>query len=159
MTGTGSTDDRRWMRYAIDLSHACPPSRSAFSVGAVIVADGRPLAAGYSRETDEHVHAEESALSKVAADDPQLPRATLYSTLEPCTQRRSRPHTCSELILQSGIPRVVIAWREPSLFVTNCVGVAMLRANGIAVTELPDLAEEARAVNTHLPLATGGTGD
>lgn len=145
------SEDRRWMRHAIDLSHLCPPSPRAFSVGAVIVADGQLVADGYSRETDDHVHAEEAAFSKVPAGDPRLSRAILYSTLEPCTQRASRPRTCSELILRAGIPRVVIAWREPSLFVANCIGVERLRTHGIEVTELSDLAEEARGVNAHLP--------
>ena len=31
--------------------------------------------------------------------------------------------TCVELIIAAGIPRVVIAWREPSLFVDDCIGV------------------------------------
>ena len=63
--------DRRWMELAIDLSRQCPPSEGAYSVGAVIVdSQGRELARGYSREGDPHVHAEESALSKLPAGDP-----------------------------------------------------------------------------------------
>lgn len=67
-------DDVTWMERAIELSRKCPPAEGAFSVGAIIVgADGRELAHGYSRETDAHVHAEESALAKLPADDPAWP--------------------------------------------------------------------------------------
>ncbi|WP_030768785.1 deaminase [Streptomyces sp. NRRL F-2664] len=144
-------DDVTWMERAIELSRKCPPAEGAFSVGAIIVgADGEELANGYSRETDAHVHAEESALSKLPADDPRLAGATLYSTLEPCSERKSRPLTCTQLILHSPIRRVVIAWREPSLLVADCVGVETLRAGGLQVVELHDLAGRARSVNDHL---------
>ena len=144
-------DDRRWMARAIALSRRCPPSRTAYSVGAILVdADGNEIASGYSRDTDPHIHAEESALAKLPPGDPRLARATLYSTLEPCTKRRSRPVPCAELILRAGVPRVVMAWREPDLFVTDCTGVETLRAGGVDVVELPDLAAEARQVNGHL---------
>ncbi|MEU4727130.1 dCMP deaminase [Streptomyces sp. NPDC023588] len=144
-------DDVTWMERAIELSRKCPPAEGAFSVGAIIVgADGEELAHGYSRETDAHVHAEESALAKLPADDPRLVGATLYSTLEPCSERKSRPLTCTQLILRSPIRRVAIAWREPSLLVADCVGVETLRAKGIEVVELPGLANQARSVNAHL---------
>ncbi|MEW1636386.1 deaminase [Streptomyces sp. NPDC093801] len=144
-------DDVTWMERAIELSRKCPPAEGAFSVGAIIVsADGEELAHGYSRETDAHVHAEESALAKLPADDPRLAGATIYSTLEPCSERRSRPLTCTQLILRSPIRRVVIAWREPSLLVADCVGVETLVTEGADVIELPELVAAARAVNAHL---------
>ncbi|WP_313879358.1 deaminase [Streptomyces sp. FIT100] len=144
-------DDRAWMARAIALSRLSPPVERAFSVGAVIVsADGQEVASGYSRETDLYVHAEESALSKVAWNDPRLLEATLYSTLEPCSERKSRALTCTQLVLQSGIRRVVIAWREPDLFVRAGAGVEALRSEGVNVIELLDIRDEARAVNAHL---------
>jgi diaminohydroxyphosphoribosylaminopyrimidine deaminase/5-amino-6-(5-phosphoribosylamino)uracil reductase len=139
------------MRRAIELAHRCPPAPGAYSVGAVIVgADGEELAAGYSRETDDSVHAEEAALVKLPADDPRLATATLYSTLEPCSKRASRPRPCARLILDAGIRRVVIAWREPDLFVTGVDGVELLAAHGVEVVELSDLADAAREPNRHL---------
>jgi diaminohydroxyphosphoribosylaminopyrimidine deaminase/5-amino-6-(5-phosphoribosylamino)uracil reductase len=141
------------MTVAIELAYQCPPSPSSFSVGAVIVdRNGEEISRGYSRETDSHVHAEESALAKLSSDDLRLKTATIYSTLEPCTQRKSRPYTCTQLILEAGIPRVVMAWREPSLFVKDCRGYELLADAGVAVVEIPDLAEEAKAPNTHLVL-------
>ncbi len=146
-------EDYEWMRVAIALAHQCPPSPGAYSVGAVIVDhDGEEISRGYSRETNSHVHAEESALAKLAQDDPRLKTATIYSTLEPCSQRKSRPRACTQLILAAGIPRVVMAWREPSLFVADCQGYEMLTDAGVAVIEIPDLAQEAKAPNIHLSL-------
>jgi diaminohydroxyphosphoribosylaminopyrimidine deaminase/5-amino-6-(5-phosphoribosylamino)uracil reductase len=151
MTSVPTEDDIRWLSYAIDLSRACPPSPTAYNVGAVIIdVDGNEIASGYSRDSGPHVHAEESALSELAPDDPRLATATLYSTLEPCTERRSGPQPCTDLILSAGIPRVVIAWREPSLFVVDCRGVEELREGGVAVVQIPELERAAKAVNTHL---------
>lgn len=123
----------------------------AYAVGAVIVgADGEQLAFGYSRETDALVHAEESALAKLAGSGLDLSGATIYSTLEPCSERASRPRTCTQLILDAGIGRVVLAWREPALFVADAQGSELLAAAGVTVVELPEFAEAARAVNAHL---------
>ena len=137
------------MTRAVELTHRCPRSDTAFAVGAVIVSGGVEIASGYSRDTDPYVHAEESALLK-AAGDPRLRTATLYSTLEPCSKRSSRPHaTCVSLIIAAGIPRVVLAWREPDIFVT-CEGIALLTAAGIEVVELPSFAALAQEANAHL---------
>jgi diaminohydroxyphosphoribosylaminopyrimidine deaminase/5-amino-6-(5-phosphoribosylamino)uracil reductase len=151
MTGQATPTDLRWLRRAIALSRRCPPSLAAYNVGAVIVAaDGNEIASGYSRDTSPYVHAEESALGRLAAGDPRLAGATIYSTLEPCTERRSRPRPCANLILAAGLPRVVIAWREPALFVADCQGVERLRAAGVTVLEIPELQAAAKAANKHL---------
>jgi len=139
--------DRHWLRVAIEESRRCPPSDTAFSVGAVIVdAAGREISRGYSRDTDPLVHAEESALSKVDTD---LTGATIYSSLEPCSARRSRPLSCAALIRAAGIPRVVYAWGEPVMFVDGH-GVEELVGAGIEVVQVPDLADAVREVNAHL---------
>lgn len=127
--------DHRWMEQARELARRCPPSTTAYSVGAIIVDhDGQAIARGYSRDTDPHMHAEESALIK-ATGDPRLAKATLYSTLEPCSERHSPRPTCTQLILASGVPRVVIAEREPSLFVADPQGYELLIASGVEVLE------------------------
>ena len=157
------------MELAIELAWQCPPSEGAYSVGAVIVgADGAEVARGFSREGgDPHVHAEEAALGKLAGGDPRLAGATVYSTLEPCSWRKSRPRSCTELILATlsagaepdevpaspgsmGVARVVIAWREPSLFVADCQGAELLTRAGVQVVELPGLASRAKEPNLHL---------
>jgi pyrimidine deaminase RibD-like protein len=107
------------------------------------------LSTGFSREQEEHDHAEEVALRKLGYTDPRLRRATIYSSLVPCGARASRPVTCVQHILAAGIPRVVFAWREPRLF-TDGEGADQLRAAGVEVIEIPGLAGRAHAVNAHL---------
>jgi riboflavin biosynthesis pyrimidine reductase/pyrimidine deaminase RibD-like protein len=142
--------DTRFLRWAIELSRQCPPSQTAFSVGAVIVAeDGEVLATGFSREQEENDHAEEVALRKLGHHHPRLSHTTLYSSLVPCGARASRPVTCVQHILRAGIPRVVYAWDEPPIF-TAGDGAAQLRAAGVHLTEIPALAPTASSVNPHL---------
>lgn len=157
VAGPGYTDtDVRWLREAIELSRCSPPSDTAFSVGAVLVSGGEIVTTGFSRERDPHDHAEEVALVKAAeagliGDWPGavLADATLYSSLEPCLRRLSRPRSCAQLIVTAGIRRVVLAWREPPLFVPGG-GARWLREQGVTVAEVPELAGQARAVNAHL---------
>ena len=111
---------------------------------------GRDLPRVLAGGGDPALHAEESALGKLAADDPRLAGATTYSTLEPCSERKSRPRTCTQLIIAAGLRRVVIAWREPALFVLDGRGVELLAGAGLEVAELPALAGPAAAPNRHL---------
>jgi 5-amino-6-(5-phosphoribosylamino)uracil reductase len=154
--GTGplpTAADHHWLTLACELAERCPPSDTAFSVGAVVVAaDGTELARGHSREGgDPVVHAEEAALAKLDPADPRLPGATVYSSLEPCARRASRPAPCARLILDAGVRRVVTAWREPDTFVTDADGSGLLAAQGVEVVVLPEHEERAQAPNRHLP--------
>ena len=155
------TTDADFLRLAIELSRSCPPSPRAFSVGAIVVdGDGQVISTGYSRELlralgdPDKNHAEEVALAKLsrrasAKPDPRLAFSTVYTSLEPCSPRASRPLNCTDLILAAGIPRVVLAMREPALLAV-CDGADRLRAAGVEVVELPELAYLVRAVNDHL---------
>ncbi|MGH6654562.1 MAG: dihydrofolate reductase family protein [Actinocrinis sp.] len=149
-------DDAAMLRLAIELSRSCPPAVGAYSVGAIVTdAQGVVIATGYSRELLRGLgdpaknHAEEVALAKLAPGDPRLKGATMYTSLEPCSPRASRPLSCTDHILAAGIPRVVLALREPALLAV-CDGADRLRAAGVEVVELPELAEQVRAVNAHL---------
>ena len=157
--------DARLLRLAVELSRSCPPATGAYSVGAVIAdAQGSVISTGYSREPLPALgdpaknHAEEVAIAKLGSEDPRLKSATarseaaeltLYSSLEPCSPRASRPLSCTDHILAAGIRRVVFALREPALLAV-CDGADRLRAAGVEVVELPELAEQVRAVNAHL---------
>lgn len=147
-----SAADHRWLALACELAALCPPSETAFSVGAVVVArDGTELARGHSREGgDPVVHAEEAALAKVDPADPRLPGATVYTSLEPCTRRASRPRPCARLILEAGVGRVVTAWREPDTFVAGADGSGMLAGAGVDVVVLPEQEAAAKKPNRHL---------
>lgn len=148
---TATPADRELLLEAIALAHRCPPSRTAFSVGAIIVADdGDELGRGWSRRHDLTEHAEEAALADVAgADRPRLRSATIYTSLEPCSARASRPVTCTEHILAAGIARIVYAWSEPDLFVDG-QGAEILARAGRTVVQIPDLADAAREPNLHI---------
>lgn len=141
--------DRRLLLRAIELAGRCPPSTTAFSVGALITSpDGTVLGEGWSRKDDSHQHAEEAALDALP-EGTDLTNATIYTSLEPCSTRASRPVTCTQHILDAGIPRIVYAWREPSTFV-DCVGAETLEAAGRTVIQLAELSDAARAPNAHL---------
>ncbi|GGK02270.1 hypothetical protein GCM10010123_35320 [Pilimelia anulata] len=142
-------DDDRWLAEAVALSRRCPPSPTAYSVGALVVApDGTVLARGHSRQGgDPAVHAEEAALA--ALPPGAAAGATVYSSLEPCTHRRSRPRSCTALIIDSGAAAVVYALAEPP-DLAPCTGAADLRAAGLAVRHRPALGAAVRAVNAHL---------
>ncbi|NMO56895.1 dCMP deaminase [Actinoplanes sp. TBRC 11911] len=150
--------DRRRLKAAIELSRLSPPADSHYAVGAVITdANDNVLATGYTAEGDLHNHAEEAALAKLAGRDLDLSGATIYTSLEPCTMRKSRPDTCTELIVAAGIGRVVLALREPSVF-ADCHGVEDLTAAGVEVVEMPELGRLVATINGHL-LAPAPTAD
>ncbi len=143
-----NSTDGEWLREAIEHSRLCLPSHAAYSVGAIIVsAQGAELARGYSRETAATAHAEEAALTRVQSKD--LDGATLYSSLEPCGVRTSRPVPCARLIAATAIRRVVFALREPPTLAPGG-GAAMLRAAGVEVVEIQELSDAVRTVNAHL---------
>jgi 5-amino-6-(5-phosphoribosylamino)uracil reductase len=144
--------DHHWLTLACESATRCPPSRTAFSVGAVVVAaDGTELARGHSREGgDPTVHAEEAALAKIDPADPRLATATVYTSLEPCTHRASRPAPCARLILDAGVRRVVTAWREPDTFVAGADGTGLLTEKGVDVVVLAEHEDRAKAPNRHL---------
>jgi 5-amino-6-(5-phosphoribosylamino)uracil reductase len=145
--------DEELLRLAVELSRSCPPVLKAYAVGAVIAApDGSILSTGYSREPlyglgdPDANHAEEVAIAKLGHEDPRLRTATLYTSLEPCSPRASRPLNCTDHILAAGIPRVVMAWREPALLAV-CDGADRLRTAGVEVVEMPALAQAVKEVN------------
>ncbi|HEY0534692.1 MAG TPA: deaminase [Actinoplanes sp.] len=140
--------DLHWMSVAVECSRLSPPAPDHYAVGAVIVgADGRVLATGYTGETDPHYHAEEAALAKVV--DVDLTGATVYSSLEPCTTRRSRPRSCAGLIVEAGLRRVVFALREPPIFADGR-GIEQLLAAGVEVVELSAYGPLVAEINEHV---------
>jgi diaminohydroxyphosphoribosylaminopyrimidine deaminase / 5-amino-6-(5-phosphoribosylamino)uracil reductase len=142
--------DEYWLAEAIELSRRCQPTDAAFCVGAILLsASGQVIARAYSRQSDPKDHAEEAALADAAASGADLNGATVYTSLEPCLRRVSRPASCAQLILGSDVRRVVYAWREPPIFQPGG-GAAWLAEHGVTVLELPDLAPTAQAVNRAL---------
>lgn len=146
--GRREDQDAELLAEAVELSRRCPPSPGAYAVGAVLVAGGTQ-AVGWSRQTDPRVHAEAAALAALAATGADPAGGILYSSMEPCSDRRSDRPTCTELIVTAGIARVVFALREPPLF-ADCEGAELLAAAGVDVIERPELAEQVLRINAQL---------
>ncbi|MEM8599389.1 MAG: bifunctional diaminohydroxyphosphoribosylaminopyrimidine deaminase/5-amino-6-(5-phosphoribosylamino)uracil reductase RibD [Bacteroidota bacterium] len=103
-------------------------------VGSVVVApDGTVLGEGY-HECYGDAHAEVNAIAAAEAlhGTEALRSATLYVNLEPCSHHGKTP-PCADLILEKGIPRVVVGMVDPFPRVAGG-GIARLRAAGVHVT-------------------------
>jgi diaminohydroxyphosphoribosylaminopyrimidine deaminase/5-amino-6-(5-phosphoribosylamino)uracil reductase len=111
-------------------------------VGAALAHGGGVLSEGYHRRYGL-AHAEVEAIGKVERRD-LLPECTLYVTLEPCCHAGKTP-PCTELIIASKIPRVVVAAADPFPKV-NGAGIQRLREAGVEVT-VGVLEQEAREQN------------
>jgi pyrimidine deaminase RibD-like protein len=111
------------------------------SVGCVIVKDGVVVGEGATADGGRP-HAEELALLAAGVN---ACGATAYVTLEPCAKRSTGAPSCSDILVQYGIARVVIAAGDPHPFAAG-VGVERLRAAGVVV-EAGVLADEAQAMN------------
>lgn len=131
------------MRRALELA-ACGlgKTRPNPMVGAVVVHHDRIIGEGYHRAWGEP-HAEVMAINSVS-NERLLPESTLYVTLEPCSHYGKTP-PCSELIIRSRIPRVVVAMTDPNPVVSG-KGIEMLRKAGIDV-QVGLMEEEARLLN------------
>lgn len=126
------TTDERYMRRCIQLAE-CGRATAAPNpmVGAVIVCDGRIIGEGYHIRCGGP-HAEVNAIASVKeADHKLLKQATIYVSLEPCAHWGKTP-PCADLIISTGIPRVVVGCQDPFAKV-NGLGIKKLKEAGIEV--------------------------
>lgn len=98
-------------------------------VGALLVQDDRVIGEGWHQRYGE-AHAEVNAIAAAGTD---LSRTTLYVSLEPCAHFGKTP-PCADLIIRTGIPKVVIGCRDP-FDAVNGKGIEKLRAAGVEVIE------------------------
>lgn len=132
---------------AIELSKKCVPSKTAFSVGAILYdRKGNRVTSGYSRETSLPVHAEEVALQKASGSETK--GGTLYCSLEPCGRRLSGRRSCADQIIDAGIRTVWFALREPPVFVTPS-GERKLKKAGIQVIIVEHLGSLVENINRY----------
>jgi diaminohydroxyphosphoribosylaminopyrimidine deaminase / 5-amino-6-(5-phosphoribosylamino)uracil reductase len=135
-------EDARWMGAAIALaSRGRGRTWPNPNVGCVIVHQGRVIGRG-TTAAGGRPHAEAVALAQ-AGDAGR--GATLYTTLEPCAHVSKRGPTCSDLIVDAGVARVVIAVRDPDPR-TDGDGAARLRDAGIKIVEGVETAAATRAM-------------
>lgn len=139
------TPDERYMHRCLTLAAlgaGCVAPNPM--VGAVLVADGRVIGEGWHKKYGQ-AHAEVEAVNSVRPEDRALlPQATLYVSLEPCSHFGKTP-PCTDLILQCGIKRVVVACLDPFPLVAG-QGVRRLTEAGIEVN-VGILAQEAEWCN------------
>lgn len=135
-----SNTDEKYMRLAIELAEKGRGRTSPNPVvGSVVVKDGRIIGQGYHERCGEY-HAERNALLS-CTEDPA--GATIYATLEPC-KHYGRTPPCTEIILESGIKRVVIGAMDSNAKAGG--GAELLRSRGLEV-ETGVLEEECREQN------------
>jgi diaminohydroxyphosphoribosylaminopyrimidine deaminase/5-amino-6-(5-phosphoribosylamino)uracil reductase len=111
-------------------------------VGCVIVCNGIIIGEGYHQKYGGP-HAEVNAINSV--QNPELlTQSTLFVSLEPCAHFGKTP-PCSDLIIESHIPRVVIGTVDPFATIAR-KGIERMQKAGIKV-ELGLLETECRQVN------------
>lgn len=142
-------EDLKYLEMAIEESRKSAPVRGSYRVGAVIVTAAGEMFKGYTHETGEHNHAEEEAVAKALQAGVTLKDATIYSSMEPCSVRKSKPVPCAQLIINHGFAKAVYALPEPPVFV-QCHGAQTLAEAGVEVVRLDTLAPEVRSINSHL---------
>lgn len=114
------------------------------SVGAVLVYQDRIIAEGFTSAYGG-AHAEVNCIAFAKATTPQsIAESTLYVTLEPCSHFGKTP-PCADLVIASGIKRVVIGTIDPHAKVAGN-GIKKLMEAGIDVT-VGVLEQECKAVN------------
>ncbi|HET8946454.1 MAG TPA: bifunctional diaminohydroxyphosphoribosylaminopyrimidine deaminase/5-amino-6-(5-phosphoribosylamino)uracil reductase RibD, partial [Candidatus Polarisedimenticolia bacterium] len=97
--GSRKTDDRRWLRLALDLAErGRGRTRPNPMVGAVLVKDGRVVGRGWHARAGSP-HAEVRALRQAGS---KAQGARLYVNLEPC-RHFGRTPPCTDAILAAGV--------------------------------------------------------
>ncbi|MEJ1158599.1 bifunctional diaminohydroxyphosphoribosylaminopyrimidine deaminase/5-amino-6-(5-phosphoribosylamino)uracil reductase RibD [Prosthecomicrobium sp. N25] len=141
--------DRRFMDAAIRIGRRhLGLTRPNPSVGAIVVRqgpDGPEVVGRGTTSRGGRPHAERNALAEAGE---RARGATLYVTLEPCSQHGKPTPGCSEAILEAGIARVVTAQEDPDSRVAGR-GHAMLRAAGVEVVVGVGAAEAERGLANH----------
>ena len=112
-------------------------------VGVVIAKDGKILATGFRGESGIGDHGEYCALKKANGAD--VHGATVYTTLEPCSERNLPKKSCTERLINAKVARVVSgsADKDESVY-----GHSTLVEAGIEIGFFPhDLMQELLVLN------------
>lgn len=111
-------------------------------VGSVIVYEDKIIGEGWHKKSGEP-HAEVNAIRSVK-DKSLLKKATIYVSLEPCSHFGKTP-PCCDLIIENGIPNIVIGTVDPNIKVAGN-GIKKLIEAGKNVT-VGILEEECNELN------------
>jgi len=109
-------------------------------VGASIILNGEILGSSFRGQLGEGDHAEYTLFEKIL-NGKDVKGATLFTTLEPCTNRNNHK-PCSDWIIEKGISHVYIGILDPNPKIYNN-GCKKLKEAGIEVSYFPiDLRKE-----------------
>ena len=124
------TKDEKYIARCIQLAQngRCNAAPNPM-VGAVIVYNDTIIGEGYHIRCGE-AHAEVNAIRSVK-DQSLLKESTIYVSLEPCSHYGKTP-PCADLIIEKGIPRVVVGCQDPFSLVAGR-GIQKMRDAGIDV--------------------------
>ena len=129
LTAGVSSADQRWMGAALALaSRGQGRTHPNPSVGCILVRDGIVVGRGWT-QPGGRPHAEAMALAEAGS---AAKGATAYVTLEPCAHVSSRGPACADLLVASGVDRVVAAVTDPDPR-TNGKGLGRLAAAGVQI--------------------------
>ena len=125
------TKDEKYIHRCIELAifGRCNAAPNPM-VGAVVVYQDKIIGEGYHARCGE-AHAEVNAIRSVKNQE-LLHDSTIYVSLEPCSHYGKTP-PCADLIIEKGIPRVVVGCMDPFALVAGR-GIQKLRDAGIDVT-------------------------
>lgn len=152
------------MSIALEQAQKCEPTPTAFCVGAVLLDDSKQaiIATGYSRELNGNTHAEQNCLTKLLSSNLESHDAvvgldvtySLYTTMEPCSERLSGNIPCTDSIIrynesserrQKGlgkIENVYFGVKEPETFIKKNIGAEKLSAAGVGYIHIGGLETE-----------------
>jgi pyrimidine deaminase RibD-like protein len=116
-------------------------------VGAVVVKDGKIISTGFRGETGSGRHAEFCALKKLNedVDHVDLSDCTVYTTLEPCSERKPGKTACAIRLINAKAARAVSGMPDKD---KDVYGFSLLLEAGIHIGLFPnDLMQELSSLN------------
>lgn len=116
-------------------------------VGAVVVKNGKVISTGFRGETGSGRHAEYCALRKLNddVDNVDLSDCTVYTTLEPCSERGESKTPCATRLIKAKAGRVVSGMPDKD---KNVYGLSSLAEAKVHIGLFPnDLMQELLALN------------
>jgi len=140
--------DRVFMRMAIEQARKSKTEddRVHPMVGAVAVQDGEVIGTAYRGELADGEHGEYTLLER-KLKDAKLAGATVYVTLEPCTDRNPPKVECATRLKSRNVKRVFIGMLDPDERIRG-QGAISLRKAGIDVQLFPaELAAQVEELN------------
>ncbi|QCI26198.1 bifunctional diaminohydroxyphosphoribosylaminopyrimidine deaminase/5-amino-6-(5-phosphoribosylamino)uracil reductase RibD [Buchnera aphidicola (Sarucallis kahawaluokalani)] len=133
--------DQYYMNKAIQLAKkGMYTARPNPIVGCIITKKNRIVGTGWHQKSGEY-HAEVYAINMAGL---LSKNATAYISLEPCNHFGKTP-PCCDLIISSGIKRVVVAILDPNPIMSG-KSIEYLKSAGISVT-IGIMSEEAKKIN------------